>query len=423
MVAVDVMPVRLHLQGIKVLEVLEDRPERLVVAVAGVGSVQRCTACGFKTAQVHQRTKVKVRDLPVSGRPTTLVWHRRRFRCGSCGSTFTETHPQLVGKLTLRFRHALFIEVVASTVNSIRKRHGLSWALVMALVTERVTWLARHRARRPVKVLCIDEKRLVKGHGAFSTIVSDGETGTVITVIEGRCKASLESWLKAQPRGWRAGVKVVVTDMATCWRQPIAELLPRAAHVVDRFHVVRAAMAVLTETRRTAQRTDRGQPHARAVFDARFTLATRCDRLTGDQMTELVALFEQHPHLAAAWELTQRFHRVFQADGLDAALDAVAELADAMGRTRTGFAPGVHALTRWADQWQNYHRHGRWTTNVAEGLNTKIEVLERKAYGFRDHTNHAIRILAECPGHRHRNRPSTTLTNRPAQSDLHAVSR
>lgn len=423
MVVQDVMPIRLHLQGIKVLGVVEDLPERLVVAVAAIASVLRCSACGFKCSTVHQISQAEVRDLPVSGRATTLVWHRRRFRCSRCGVTFTESHPQLVGKLTLRFRRVLFDEVVSSTVNAVRRRHGLSWALVMTVIAERARVLAAGRARRRVRVLCIDEKRLVKGHGPFSTIVSDGETGTVITVIDGRCAASLKQWLAAQPRGWRAQVKVVVTDMAVCWRGPIGELLPRAEHVVDRFHVVRAAMAVLTEARRTAQRTERGQAHTKAVFAARFTLAKRCDRLSADQMAELNALFATHPHLAAAWELTQRFHRIFEADGLDAALEAVSELADAMIRTGHSFAPGVHALTRWADQWQNYHRSHGWTTNVAEGLNTKIELLERKAYGFRTHANHTARILAECPGHTHKHRLSTTLNNRPEQPAHHAISR
>ena len=47
----------------------------------------------------------------------------------------------------------------------------------------------------------------------------------------------------------------------------------------------------------------------------------------------------------------------------------------------------------------SYHSTGGWTSGVAEGVNNKIEVLERKAYGFRKAANHQARILLECRGH------------------------
>ncbi len=65
------MTIRLHLRAMRVLEVVEDLPERLVVAVVAISSVIRCRACGHETARVHAPRRVKVADLPVSGRPTT----------------------------------------------------------------------------------------------------------------------------------------------------------------------------------------------------------------------------------------------------------------------------------------------------------------------------------------------------------------
>ena len=95
MAAPDSMTIRLHLHGIRVLDVVEDLPERVVIAVALIASVIRCSACGRKTRRVHQTTPTRVRDLAISGRATTLVWHRRRFMCGSCGATTTENHGRL----------------------------------------------------------------------------------------------------------------------------------------------------------------------------------------------------------------------------------------------------------------------------------------------------------------------------------------
>ncbi len=185
MAAKDVIPIRPQLPGIKVTKLIRDDTEALEVAVEAIEGTIRCRACEKKTRQVHQVKATKVRDLPVFGRPTTLVWARRRFRCAACGTTTTEDHPQLDGHLTIRLRRALLGEVVDSTVAAVARRHHLSCYQVMAVVLAAAALVCFHRRHAFTRVLMIDEKALVKGHNGFWTIVSDGESGKVIAVLGG----------------------------------------------------------------------------------------------------------------------------------------------------------------------------------------------------------------------------------------------
>ena len=143
MAALDAMTIRLHLRAIRVLAVVEDLPESLVVAVVAISSVIRCSACGHKTARVHATRKVKVRDLPVPGRPLTLVWHRRRFRCKSCRTTTTETHPFFANGMTTRLARAVVADARDMTIAAVARRHRLSWHRVMKLVLAEAELLAR----------------------------------------------------------------------------------------------------------------------------------------------------------------------------------------------------------------------------------------------------------------------------------------
>lgn len=222
----------------------------------------------------------------------------------------------------------------------------------------------------------------------------------MIAVLPGRSGAVLAEFLSSRSASWRRHVKIALTDMASCYRVPIRELLPNATHVVDRFHVVRNMLRPLAEARRAAQRTPKDEPHDPRFFQNRYTFLRRADRLSAAQMAELVDLFEHYPHLKAAWEMTQRFHRTYEADGYEAAMDALEEFLAAwerLGDHHLGSA--VKTLCRWADEVFSYHSTGGWTSGVAEGVNNKIEVLERKAYGFRKAANHQARILLECRGH------------------------
>ena len=103
----DFMSVRLHLGGVRVLEVLVDSADRLVVEVESAREWSRCRHCGFKCQRVWDRRAKRVRDLEVSGRRTTLVWRRRRFWCGNCGERHLEDHAQFQAGLTRRFARRL----------------------------------------------------------------------------------------------------------------------------------------------------------------------------------------------------------------------------------------------------------------------------------------------------------------------------
>ena len=84
-----------RMSGVRVTGVGVDTVERLEVEVESArgppipkpGEWSRCRHCGFRCYKVWDRRPKRVRDLGVSGRRTTLVWRRRRFECGNCGST------------------------------------------------------------------------------------------------------------------------------------------------------------------------------------------------------------------------------------------------------------------------------------------------------------------------------------------------
>lgn len=78
--ALDTMEVRLHFRLIRVLCVVVDALDELVVAVVSTRSRSRCPHCGFSCRRVHDVRPRSLRDLAVSGRPVTLVWNRRWLR-------------------------------------------------------------------------------------------------------------------------------------------------------------------------------------------------------------------------------------------------------------------------------------------------------------------------------------------------------
>jgi transposase len=82
------------LDGLVVTEV-QRTGEQLDLQVELLARAAGCPHCGGAELRVKERPRVRVRDLPIAGRLTRLVWRKRRYRCGDCGRTFTESHEQL----------------------------------------------------------------------------------------------------------------------------------------------------------------------------------------------------------------------------------------------------------------------------------------------------------------------------------------
>ena len=215
--ASDVMRVRLHLRQIRVLAVESDTPSELRVEVESTVRRPRCPACGFRCVRVHDTRRRKVRDLEVSGRPTTLVWRRRRFVCDNCSTRHLEDHPEFENKLTRRLSRRLVADARVMTLRAAARRHGLSWHLINGVVKAWSAALAEHRRSRRCAVLLVDETSMRKRH-RYVTVIVNGDTGQTLAMVQHRNAAALSTFLMQQGHRWCKGVKVVVTDGSKAYK-------------------------------------------------------------------------------------------------------------------------------------------------------------------------------------------------------------
>ena len=276
----DVMSVRLWLPRIKVLGVVVDAPEELVVRVASTVRRPRCAGCGTLCGKVHDRRDDTVRDLEVSGRPTTLIWERRRLVCEPCGSRFVEDHPAFEGRVAARLARRLVADARQMTVNAAAKRHKVGWKLVNALVVAYAGLVAEHRRRQRCRVLLVAGTSIRERH-RYVTVLVNGDTGEVLAMVPHRDTQALSGFLAAQGHKWCKAVKVVVSDGSAAYKAAIEMRLGHARHVLDRFHVIRWFQAGLIAVRRDVQRRPEGSKPAfdPEVFRSRFLLMRRPDKL------------------------------------------------------------------------------------------------------------------------------------------------
>jgi transposase len=338
---------------------------------------------------------VRVRDLPIAGRLTELVWRKRRYRCGDCARTFTESHDQLPARqrVTRRFRARLGERVVdgAAHAEVAREERTSRYQVARAFaeVARGVERGTQHRPRR----LSLDEAHHRRGH-ELATVVSDLDRRCVIEVLDGRDRRTVERRLSALPAEVRGAIEVVSIDPYDAYRYAIRAALPHARIVCDHFHLVRGANAALDAVRRERQReaearrpkgVRRSGPHAAwrpELYRARHRLLKARERLSERERRRLSELFERDPIVAEAWGLKEAFRDVYRAGdraNAERRLEAFLAAVDRAGLPAfDAFATGIRL---WRQELLAYFDEPT-TNGYAEGVINKIKVIKRRAYGI-----------------------------------------
>lgn len=377
----------------------DDRLDRVLVRCRQVHAAAVCPACGSVSAHPHQYEWRTVRDLPVAGRACYLEFPSRRFKCARCRRPFTEVLEAVapLARRTRRYEEWLFEQCRGSTIQDVHRRERLGYKAVEGLYYRRAAQ-QDSAAAAPVRRLGIDEIALKKGRGQYALVLTDLDRRRVLTVLPARTKEALE----AQFDRWSAEQRAAVTDVALDLWEPyhlaVAAKLPNARITGDRFHVMKNLNDRISEARRAIQRA---APPAerRRLKGFRWLLVKNQADLDERERGRLAEMYRAAPLLGRLHQLKEAFRTICETApdraAAEAALTAWVAEVEASGLPSLG--QFVATLRRWWEVILNYF-HDRLTSGVVEGLNNKLKLIKRRAFGYRNFAHFRLRVLVECDG-------------------------
>nr|WP_256961122.1 ISL3 family transposase [Salinicola salarius] len=357
-----------------------------------------CSGCDQACFLVHDMHRQRVREAPLLIYRIELEVPVRRLRCPICGPTreridwlpgrpgVTDTLHQWVERLVdlLPIRH------VADLV-------GLHWHTVKTIDKQRLQRTLPVPDATRLRRLMMDEFALHKGH-RYATVIACADTQQVVWVGEGRSRESIRpffEWLGAA----RKQIEAVAMDMNSAFDLEVKAQSPNAAVVYDRFHVVaKYGREVVDRVRVNQANQLRDDKVARKVIKgSRWLLLRNADNLKPEQAVKLEELLAANASLSTAYLLKDQLKMLWFADDEAAARGAWQEWA---GMARSS---GIDALVHFARKLEPYlegivssARH-RLNTSVLEGMNNRIKVIKRMAYGYRDTAYFFLKIRAAFP--------------------------
>lgn len=242
----------------------------------------------------------------------------------------------------------------------------------------------------------IDEIALEKGHGNFVLVLSAPEEGYVLEVLPDRERKTLEKWLEGLTPEMKKAIKVVNLDMWEPYTLAVKAKLPQARIVVDRFHVMKNLNHCLTMARREIQRNASDKVKEQ-LKGSRWVLVKNQKDLNAKQRTNLENLYQASPDLKVCHQLKEQFRTIFEttADREQARVALLHWIKQVEKQSVTALQAFLVTLKNWFELILNYFIE-RWTNAFAEGVNNKIKLIKRRAFGFTNFDHFRLRILVEC---------------------------
>lgn len=340
----------------------------------------------------------RIRDfigLPLGGKKVIIRMKVQRYKCRSCDYDQQEDIPFATGSRSYKHRFARYVVDLLrmATLKDVAALLGVGWDMVKEIHS---TYLKRHYSPpslQGVENIGIDEFAVRKGH-VYLTIVVDLDTGRIIYVGEGKgADALAKFWQKVRKVG--ITIRHVATDLSAAFIASVRENAPDAVHVFDHFHVCKLMNDALDDIRRKvyAEETDinkrkviKGNRYlllmnGRDVFDAEYRNRLENALAMNEPLSKAYYLKED---LREIWAQPTKAHALEKlTEWCRLAKDSKVRQLQKMANTLMGFRTAILA-------WYDCHI----STAKVEGINNKIKVMKRSAYGFRDEEYFRLRLYA-----------------------------
>jgi len=316
-----------------------------------------------------------------------------KYHCPNCNRYFR--HPLRGIRPRLRATESYRLEVFEAHDGGVSQRkltvtHKIGSATVERWYQPQIkNRVAELSSRHCPRILGIDEHFFSRKKG-FATTFVDLKNHKVFDVVLGRSEASLRRYLSHLTG--RDRVKFVVMDLSETYRKIVQQYFPNAKIVADRFHVIRLV------NQHFLQVWNQQDPLGRKNRGLLSLMRRHHWNLTPEQQQNLSQYLEKFPILQALYQAKQKLNSFLLLKKVPAkkAKKYIPEFLQLLDQFEESPAKIIAQTIRsWLEPIIRMWRFSK-SNGITEGFHTKMEMISRRAFGFRNFQNYRLRVLALC---------------------------
>ncbi len=355
----------------------------LVASVRPMWRKPRCGECGKRAPGYDTLPDPRLwRALAFGPVEVFLEYTMRRVACPRCGVRVEQVPWAAFGsRFTLAFEEMVAYLAQLTDQTAVTKLMGVSWRavgnIVERIVAERLDPTRLDGLRR----IGIDEFSYRKHHRYVTTVV-DHDRGKVVWTGKDKSGDTLRAFFDELGAERLAQLETITMDMSAGYLSAIRERAPHVTVVFDRFHVQSLASNAVDKVRREQWRELQGLPEGQAIKNSRWSLLKNPWDLTRKQRQKLSEVQNNNLRLYRAYLLKEALAHALDYRQPWRATEALGEWLAWASRSRLRpFVVLARTIRKHKDGILAYVKE-RLTNGLVEGINNRLRMIARRAFGF-----------------------------------------
>jgi len=386
-----------NLQGLLSEKIeFDDENKQIIINVKSPRRFAKCPYCSKSTKRIHQTSSRLIKHSILNYRIVILKLTIRRFKCSNCKKVFTEQFPGIDRRRTTpNFRLQLLDWLQRNSFRYIGQKFDIAPSTLVRYLLEMNGDIKIDWSKIDVTKLGIDEHSF-RGKRMIITI-TDLSNKKLLAILKGDSQKCLEDFICKIPNKYRVKIDEVCTDLRSSFRPVVEKCLPNAILTADRFHVETLARRALDEIRSVIQEEGVGRRMnmKKILWANKHTL----DEYELKRLDLIFKKYEKYPVLKQAWIIKEQIIHMYRAHSEEEAkkrFDHVMMLLETPKYSRY-LRTLKNTMKKWETPILNYFKN-KTTNGFTEGCHTKIKMIKRVSYGFRNINNYIAKVtLAFLP--------------------------
>lgn len=372
------------------LEVVNGAQALVVDIEARKNGKIHCAGCGKEAPGYDHLNDARLYQfIPLWGYQVYFRYCKRRVNCPRCGVK-SEQVPWSDGKQRLTHAYQQYLAKWAKRLSwqEVARAFETTWDHVYQSVKRMVAYGMVQRNLDDIKAIGVDEIQYGKGH-QYLTLVYQLDEGNkrLLHVAQKRTVRSLLSFFRMLGKERSARIQYICSDMWKAYLKVVCKKAPQALHILDRFHIVAMLNKAVDEVRRSEAKRLRQAGYEDLLKNSKYCFLKNESNLTVNQRLKLKDILQYDLKSVRAYLLKQSFQLFWiYRSPYWAQWYLKKWCARAMRSKLEPIKKFVKTMRNHEALMMNWFKAKKaYSSGAVEGLNRKINLVTRKAYGYKSY--------------------------------------
>jgi len=349
-----------------------------------------CSGCSQPgSVYDHQGQPRYFEFVPLWGIVVYFCYVMRRVNCRYCGVK-VELVPWCEGKNHLTKAYPLFLARWARKLSwkEVADTFQTSWDSVFRSVCYVVEFGLAHRDLTGIEAIGVDEIHYKKGQN-YLTVVYQLDQGCkrLLYIAKKRTVKSFLGFFRLMGKKASSEIKFVCSDMWPAYLKVIRKKIPQALNILDRFHIVAKLNDAVNDVRKEEVKSLAQKGYEPLLTNSKYCFLKREENLTEKQGLKLKELLQYDLRTVRAHLLKESFQAFWEYSSPHWAMRYLKLWCTRAMRSKLGpMKKFVKMVRRHQPLMMNWFKAKKaYSSGTVEGLNRKINLVTRRAYGYKSY--------------------------------------